>query len=243
VRPVNLLPAKYRPRSGGGEDSKAAYIALGVLGALVVAVFLYVSAANQLSSRTSDIAQVRGETQAAQSHAVTLQAYGDFAGTKEARIQAVKSLATIRLDWERLFRELAHVLPARVWLTGFDGVTASGETGASTGTGSEGPGGPTIKLQGCAASYSSVADVMVRLRELHGATDVVLSKTAKAASGGAAAGAAAVPAAPAAPSSSASGGADCGPYNSFDIDVTLSQESGDLAGEPAEVPASLGGGG
>lgn len=238
MRPVNLLPVRHRPRSAGGADSRASYVALGVLGALVLAVFVYVSAANSVSSRTSEIDRVRQEIAAAESQAVTLQSYGDFAGIKAARVEAVKALATTRLDWERLFRELAHVLPERVWLTNFDGTMSSGETG--TGTGAETPGGPSVNLQGCAASHSGVADVMVRLRQLHGAADVVLSKSSKAGGGGAQAGVSDA----AAPATDASGGADCGPYTSFDIDVTLSAaESAPVSpDEQTEVPASLGGG-
>ena len=48
-----------------------------------------------------------------------------------------------RLDWERLFRELAHVLPERVWLTKFDA-----QVGASDGR--RRPPGPTMTLTGCA---------------------------------------------------------------------------------------------
>jgi Tfp pilus assembly protein PilN len=234
MRPVNLLPAKHRARTGGGEGSKASYIALGVLGALVLAVLFYVMTANQLSSRNAELAKVRQQAQAAESQAVTLSSFGAFAGTKAARVEAVRSLATARLDWERVFRELAHVLPANVWLTSFDGKIASGDTG----TGTEGPGGPALDLKGCAASYSSVADVMVRLRELHGVQEVVLSESTKAEGGGGAAGATA------AGSSAGTAGASCGSYNSFSVAVQLAPADGvAVPGQAASVPARLGGGG
>jgi Tfp pilus assembly protein PilN len=233
VRPVNLLPAKHRPRSGSGGESKSSYVALGALGALVLAVLFYVITANQLSSRNAEIAQARQQTQAAESQAVRLGSFGSFAGTKEARVSAVKALATTRLDWERLFRELAHVLPEGVWLTSFDGAASS----ADTGTGAQGPVGPTVKLQGCAASYSGVADVMVRLRELHGVEDVVLSESTKAVEGGAA-----VAGAPAAASSAATAGGGCGSYNTFSVEVQLAAADQAIGGARA-VPARLGGGG
>jgi len=152
-------------------------------------------------------------------------------------VAAVKALATTRLDWERLFRELAHVLPERVWLTSFSGNSAA--TGAATGTGSEAPSGPLVNLEGCAASHSGVADVMIRLRELHGAEDVALTESAKAVAGGAEAGDTT------SSDSAATGGAGCGPYNSFNIDVTLSDAAAavpSVDGGPSEVPARLGGG-
>ena len=59
MRPVNLLPARYRPRTGGSGDSKTAYVALGALAALVLAVFVYVTTANKVSSHNSEIAEAR----------------------------------------------------------------------------------------------------------------------------------------------------------------------------------------
>ncbi len=133
MRPVNLLPARYRPRSGGSGDSKTSYIALGVLAVLVLAVFGYVTTANKVSSRNSEIAAAKQQLASAQTQAVTLQGFGDFAGIKEARVSAVKSLATARTDWERLFRELAHVLPPRVWLTGFTSAAGDADGGGELG--------------------------------------------------------------------------------------------------------------
>ena len=97
MRPVNLLPARYRPRSAGSGDSRTAYATLGVLALLVLAVFGYVTTANQVSSRNSEIADARQRIAAAQTQAVTLQEFGNFAGIKEARLAAVKSLATARM--------------------------------------------------------------------------------------------------------------------------------------------------
>jgi Tfp pilus assembly protein PilN len=232
VRPVNLLPARYRPRTGGSGDSKTAYIALGVLGALVLAVFVYVSAANKVSSQNSEIAETRQQLAAAQSQAVTLQGFGDFAGVKEARLSAVKSLATARIDWERLFRELAHVLPSRVWLTGFNSQAAEADGGGELG--------PAMTLKGCAESHERIADAMVRLRELHVAEDVELTQTMASEDkeqqqqptgfG-----------APAPTQQSSDSG--CGSFYSFEMSVAMSPPSSVAADSAAPVPARLGGGG
>jgi hypothetical protein len=45
MRPVNLLPAEHRPRRSSG-DGNGAYVALGVLGVLLLALVGYVLAAN-----------------------------------------------------------------------------------------------------------------------------------------------------------------------------------------------------
>ena len=227
MRPVNLLPARYRPRKPGAADSKSAYVALGALAALVLAVFVYVMTANSVSSKNSQIAETQQQIAAADAQSVTLEGFGDFAGIKEARLAAVKGLATSRLDWERLFRELAHVLPDGVWLTKF-----GAQAGATDGGGEL---GPTANLEGCAESHERIADAMIRLRELHVAEDVELTSTAAGEGEGDA------------PTGAASGGVSgensCGRFYTFAVAVTMALPAPALGTETAEaVPARLGGG-
>lgn len=223
MRPVNLLPVRYRPRTGGGEGSKLSYVALGALGLLVLAVFGYVMTANKVSSRNSEIAQTRAQIQETQSRAVTLKGFGDFASLKQSRLAAVTSLATQRLDWERLFRELAHVLPAGVWLTEFDGNATASSEGSTDAQ-------PGLVLKGCAKDHRQIADVLVRLRELHVAEDVELTKT--------------ITPEESQSSGSGSGGesSGCGDYFSFEIAVTMGLATAGVEGDTAKVPARLGGG-
>ncbi len=227
MRPVNLLPTRYRPRTGGASDSKPAYLTLGVLGLVLLAVVAYVVSANKLNSRNTEIAETRQQIAAAEAQAVTLQGFGDFAGIKEARLSAVKSLATARLDWERLFRELAHVLPEQVWLTGFQS-----QAGEADGSGAL---GPILTLKGCAQNHEQIAGAMVRLRELHVAEDVELTQTTagekEAATG------------LGAPAQEASE-SGCGAFYSFDMSIAMSLPTGsELADTAGPVPARLGGGG
>jgi Tfp pilus assembly protein PilN len=232
VRPVNLLPARYRPRTGSSGDSKTAYVALASLALLAVAVFGYVTTANKVSTRNAEIAAARQQIDAAEAQSVTLQGFGDFAGVKEARLSAVKELATSRLDWERLFRELAHVLPENVWLTGFDAQGGGGSAVADAG----GELGPKATLKGCADSHARIADAMIRLRELHVAEDVELTQTTAGEDGE-------EQAAGGAPAASASE-SGCGKYYSFEVAVTMAMPIAGIAPETSEpVPARLGGGG
>jgi Tfp pilus assembly protein PilN len=230
VRPVNLLPERYRPRKAGSGDSRTPYFALGGLALLVLAVFGYVMTANQVVSRNSEIAQARQQIAAAQTQAVTFKDYGDFAAIKQQRLAAVQELATARMDWERTFRELAHVLPAGVWLTGFDGRVAAASS--TEGGGSTDGLGQTLSLAGCAESHKQIADVLVRLRELHVAEDVELTQTLRQTEEGGTT------------SSTAGGGSDsdCGEFYAFEIDVTLALAA-PVADAEQPVPARLGGGG
>lgn len=229
MRPVNLLPVRYRPRVAGSRNPKIAYITIGVLAAFVLAVFGYVAETKKVSSRNAEIARVQQQITEVETQAVTLQGFGDFASIKQGRLSAVKALAAGRLDWERLFRELAHVLPARVWLTGFNGQPSSG---AADSTGGTGEAGQTVVLEGCADGHRQVADVMVRLRQLHAAKDVELTETmateededdASSALGG-----------------ETEGG--CGRYYSFTISVELNVPMPDGPAAARAVPARLGGG-
>jgi Tfp pilus assembly protein PilN len=229
MRPVNLLPARYRPRTGAAADSRTSYIALGVLALLALAVFGYVMTANKASSRNAEIASIRQQITAAQTQSVTLEGFGDFAGVKEARLSAVKSLATARLDWERLFRELAHVLPQNVWLTGFQGQAAETDGGGEVG--------PTVHLDGCADSHERIADAMVRLRELHAAEEVELTETTP----GDKEGDSPTGAGTGAASADESG---CGRYYAFKVSVMIALPAGGAdPATSAPVPARLGGGG
>ena len=230
MRPVNLLPDRYRPRTAGSGDSKTSYIALGALALLVVAVFGYVMTANQAASRNSEIAQARQQIAAAQAQAVTFKEYGDFAAIKQQRLAAVTELATVRLDWERLFRELAHVLPPGVWLTGFDGQAAPPSPDA--GAGATESVGQTLMLAGCADSHRQIADVLVRLRELHVAEEVELGKTSRESD---------EEGASSTTTSSSGGDNDCGKFYAFEVNVTLAAAPA-AADAEQPVPARLGGG-
>lgn len=222
MRPVNLLPPSQRVREGGRPGS--AYVILGVLGALVVAVTMYVLTANQVTGKKDELAQVTAEAQAADARANALGSFGDFAQMRQTRETSVASLAQARLDWERLMHELSRVLPEDVYINSFDASAAG--TPAGTTSGSTAPAGPTAKLAGCAPSQPEVATTMVRLRKLHRANDVKLTDTTRVAkaddngSGGA-------------------GGGECTSGYGFTVVVSFDPAP---ATTPERVPAHLGGG-
>jgi Tfp pilus assembly protein PilN len=248
VKAVNLLPEKHRPRKPTGGKSGSGYIALGVLGAVLIAVLVYVFTLNSINSSKTKITEAKAEAVRLDSQANSLGPYGDFAKIKTERVRSVQMLAQGRFDWERLVRELATVLPSDVWLVNAS-ASASGESttpGASSSTPAT-PGaapastGPTLSLQGCARDQSQVAVTLVRLRELQGATDVSLDHSTQVedTSGGNAP-------APSASAASASGDASCGttggkPNYGFQVNVTFAP-SAQLGAKPATVPARLGGG-
>ena len=236
MKAVNLLPERHRPRRASGGKQGSAYIVLGVLGALLVALVVYVVTLNSINSGKDQITVAKAETEQAQAQARSLSAYGDFAKVKQKRVAAVTQLAQQRFDWERLVRELAHVMPKDVWLTKTE-ASASGDPATTDtsggGAGAATAGAPTVKLHGCAREQSQVAVALVRLRELQGADDVKLDRSAK-------------------PAKTAPGGDDggdgCGKTKgrsnySFDAVVTFEPQAAAASDKSSEkAPASLGGG-
>jgi type II secretory pathway pseudopilin PulG len=222
-------------------------VVVGVLGGLVLAVLLYVVTLNQINSRKSETVRAESEAQQADARAGTLGPFGRFAEVKATREASVKSLAEDRLDWERMVRELALVLPPDTWIMQLDG---SKEGDASQGTSGSSPGGqsapgpsaatsgasgsPTLKLVGCAIKQPDVAVLLVRLRRLHGVDDVELHQSAREEGGGGAQ-----------TSGGESGGASsCGNDYKFDLTVTFAA-NGPTAPKVTgthKVPATLGGG-
>src|SRR3954470_22601465 len=191
MKAVNLLPEKHRPRKATGGQGKGGYVVLGVLGAVLVGVFVYVLTLNTINDSKSQIKEATAEAAKLNEEANSLGPYGDFANIKAERVKSVMSLAQGRFDYERLVRELAHVLPPDVWLvnaaasaegdprtTPTSTPAPSGASGAP-GTAPAAPSGPTLKLQGCARDQSQVAVTLVRLRELQGATDVSLDHSTR----------------------------------------------------------------
>ena len=250
MNPVNLLPAKHRPRTPTGGQQGSAYVVVGILGALLVLVVFYVLTINGVNSRKEQVAAAKAETAELQAQAGELSAYGNFAAVKEQRIQSVKQLADGRIDWERLTRGLARLLPNKVWLISA-GASATGNptvggggaapTAPSTsGSGSESGAAamPKVALAGCAPGHNAVAVTLVRLRELPGATDVTLLGIARPTSAPTAGGATG--------SSAPAGGgdSDCGSVNGeaavkWEATVTFDGKAGSAT---KGVPRSLGGG-
>jgi Tfp pilus assembly protein PilN len=219
LRPVNLLPARYRPARATGERRGIGYIAVGVLAVLLLMILGYVLTNNAIKDANNEKAQADADYAAAQAKIGTLQPFGDFAQLKEARYNAVKNVALLRFDYERLMREVALVLPKDTHLTTFSATSAgSGETATSGTTTAT---GPTLSVAGCAPSHLGVATVVVRLRQLHDVTDVSLQNSTKAATGG------------------TSGTGSVCPV-SWAATITFQPETGTVVQQP--VPARLGGG-
>jgi Tfp pilus assembly protein PilN len=173
---VNLLPEKHRPRKATGGTGKGSYIALGVLGAVLIGLVAYVFTLNSINDSKTKITEATVEAARLNAQANSLGPYGDFAKIKVDRVKSVQDLAEQRFDYERLVRELAHVLPSDVWVVNASAAAATADPTASATTATPvTPGESTLTLDGCARDQNQVAVTLVRLRQLQGATDVTLA--------------------------------------------------------------------
>lgn len=237
MRPVNLLPEQLRPARPSGQRSGSAYGVLAVLSVLLVLVAVYVVTANQVGDRKTELAQAKRETAAAEATVARFGPVGRFLSIKETREQTVKQLAEARFDQERLVRELARVLPEKVFLTeakfAVSALAASNAGAVPTASATATPpAGPTLTLAGCAESQPAVAVTLVRLRKLYRSADVTLTESADSSKSGASP-------APGVSTSAGSGEEGCGKYA---FTATVAFDDASAAPEPKRVPASLGGG-
>ena len=246
MKAVNLLPPADRPRAVPAAPENASKIVLGALGLLLLAMALFVFTKNQVTDRKDSIAQAQQEKAEADQRSQGLKAYGDFSKIKQTRVTSISELATKRFDWERLMRELALVLPPKVWVTQVDGKTAGAGAAAAAAGGTTTPapaptaggaaatdtagGSTSMTITGCAPSQKGVAETMVRLRSLAGAEEVDL-KSSEAAAEDTATGSA----------DAAGGAAGCGNHLQFNAQVTFTAATPKDAGGK-RVPSRLGGG-
>jgi Tfp pilus assembly protein PilN len=237
VRPINLIPESERPARATGSKSGSAYVVLGALAGLLVLVVLYVLTANQVNTRKQQTVEAKQEAAEAEARAGALNGFGNFSKVKVTRTASVRALAGGRFDWERLLRELAHVLPEQTFLSEMDASVAAQEgedSGAEAVTLGATSGGPRAKLKGCARGQADVAKLMVRLGQMHDVEDVGLTQSTSGDSEAENSGG----------TGSSAGGGGCGRLYEFELVVAFKPAAPAADGPESRerVPARLGGG-
>jgi Tfp pilus assembly protein PilN len=231
LRAVNLLPQDQRRRAPSESAGKGAYAVVGLLAVLLVMAVVYVLTSNQVTERQSRVAVVKAEANRLEALAAQRNSFADFARIAQTRLVSVAGVAETRFDWERLMRELSRIMPEGSWLQSTDasilGDPAAGAPTSTSTTAGAVPVGPSATLEGCTPDQSDVAQMMVRLRQVHRVSQVTLDESAQAQ-------------APGTPASVD----DCGSLYKYNL--TLSFEATAPATEAprgaSRVPAFLGGG-
>jgi Tfp pilus assembly protein PilN len=228
VRPVNLVPDEARRRPAGEATGKGGYVLCGVLALVLAMVAVYVLTSNKVTESKNEAAAARAEADRLEAEAAAQVNYTDFAEIAQQRLTSVSGVAATRFDWERLMREVSHVMPEGSWLQATD-ASVTGDPNA-TSTAPAGtvavPSGPYAGFVGCTPDQSDVAQIMVRLRQMHRVEDVKLKESTQETT------------------ESKATVDNCGALYKFDVAVTFSPTP-PLADAPRgseSVPASLGGG-
>jgi Tfp pilus assembly protein PilN len=187
MRPVNLIPTEER--RGNRTPMRSGPLAYIVLGALVAAVFgvvLLVTADNQISSRTTEVKELKAQTASAEAEANRLAPYTQFHTVSAARTVTVANLANSRFNWDKVLQELALVLPGDVTLSSLTGTVrpdVSVGGGASIALRTSIPG-PALSMGGCAAGQEAVASFVNVLKGIDGVTRVGLQSSQAGGSSG-----------------------------------------------------------
>ena len=229
MKAINLIPTEQRKARPTGERSGGAYVAVGVLGALLVMALLYVLTANQVNDRTSKAEAASQQADALEAQAKHLGSFTNFASIKEQRLASVMTTAQTRFDWERLVRELSRVMPDNSWLQSTEasvsGDDSAGTTSSSSSSTAE-PAGPTANLIGCTPKQTDVARLLVRLRQMYRVSDVTLNESIRE------------------PGATETTFDNCGRFYRFDVTVSFAPipPASEAPRGSDSVPASLGGG-
>ena len=228
MKAVNLIPTEQRRVRATGKQSGSAYVLIGVLATLLVMVAAYVFTAGNVTDRQNQAAAAKAEADQLEAQAAKSKSFTNFAQIKQTRLASVSTIANTRFDWERMMRELSRAMPAGSWLQASDASVAAPESGSETAAAATAaPAGPTATLTGCTPNQADVARMMVRLRQMHRVTDVMLNQSSTETG-----------------ESREITAESCGSYYQFDVTVSFAVTQPDTEAPRGEtrVPASLGGG-
>ncbi len=176
MRPVNLIPPEDRrgdlaPLRAGALS----YMVIGVFAAMLIAVVALVLTQNSVTESENEIAQLEVARDEAAQRAEALAPYAEFASLQAQRETTISGLAQSRFDWERVLRELAVVIPARVSLTNIEASSAGTDEGDS-----EVGSAPSLTMSGCAPNHTAVATFVAALEDIDGVTRVALDNSVAA---------------------------------------------------------------
>jgi Tfp pilus assembly protein PilN len=187
---VNLLPAYARPGSRWttvGRDLQPRRVLAGagaVAGVAVLALAAaFVHERSIVSDRQDSLAQVQTQLAVVQAKAEPLKAAQT---TSETKLGSIRAISAQRIPWQNVLRDLARVLPDKVYLqtlqiqsqTPF--APPSGPGSAATAAPTTTAGTPTaFTVTGAASSQNRVAMVLDRLAALPWLSDVTLQSSTR----------------------------------------------------------------
>jgi Tfp pilus assembly protein PilN len=207
---VNLIPDAGRSGRLTLSTSPQTLALIAGLAAVLIGALLYVSAANSMTARNSELARVSASAATWRTEASAFAPIVSESQQRAGQLAAVRQLASARFPWPRLLGQIARVMPATAALSSMQAGTAAGGTTSTPST---------VQLSGCAASQSAVAQAMQQLGRVDGVSAVVLSSSTDNGSGGTTTGSASS-------ATATSGGGSCTYPVQFQMSLTLIGASG-----------------
>jgi Tfp pilus assembly protein PilN len=177
MRAVNLLPQDTTKRRGFSGGRRAPLIAVSAVAVLGAMGYWGYSIHQDVAQVTSDVAAATAERDQLQTELGAFQQAKAQEATQNLRKGAVVSLATGRVNWERLVRDLSAVMPRQVWLTNLKGETevASSVAVATTPAQNNAAAPKGVHLDGFAFTQGQVALLIARASTVPGLGEPRLS--------------------------------------------------------------------
>lgn len=183
MRAVNLLPQDRGQRTIKKESlpvligACSAVLVAAVLGAMFMMGSGKIAAQQRKTDDLNRIYQALPPPPAGPS-----VAQQQLAGEQSARVSALSTALTSRVDWDRIFREFSLVLPNDVWLTT---LSAKSPISPLTNAASSAGGAPSeFTIQGRTYSHDGVARLLSRLQVVPDLTNVQLVSSSLSKVGG-----------------------------------------------------------
>ena len=179
MRAVNLLPPDQRSRSFRVRPTPRGAVGVAVIAAVAAVGYWGFSIHQAQGDAQSDLDSAKAETAELQAQVGAYSAAQSRRAAHEQRRGLGVGLTAARVNWERIVRDTATVMPRQTWLTSLKadspglstGPQASGSSGSSsTPAAAPSPGGSSsgLHLTGFAYTHKQVALLMARLGTVSG---------------------------------------------------------------------------
>jgi Tfp pilus assembly protein PilN len=207
MKPVNLLPAGQRTRNVRIKPTRKGMVGVGIVAAVAGMGYWGFSINQQVGDVETQIASAESEKSALESQIGAFAAVQQHQATQERKKGLVVGLTQARINWERIIRDTATVMPRQTWLTSLKAdspglatapiaVPTAQPAGTQPSSTPSGAGVPTpppppatgvpsgLHLDGYAYNHRQVAIMMVRLGAVSGLGEPKLSSSTAEAKGG-----------------------------------------------------------
>lgn len=175
MRRMNLIPAEYRRRT----KTDVGLLVVVAAAIIVVAVvgFSYVHQRSVLTDRETELQDIRNERQQVEEQLQSLAEYEALEVRTRELEEVVQRVYSRRTLLSEILGDLSLLIPEDVWFQTLNmsapDTPLTAEEGAET---ADVPSG-TLSVEGNTFSYEGVARFMVRLEQVPGLQEVVLSQT------------------------------------------------------------------